>query len=162
MAWRTLGAPPQYWSLRASTTLTAGAHRVLHHVLAVLLERVGAVDEQRLVRQVLEERGERGLELDLHGERIDHLDALHVAEEALHVRVGARLVVWPLLVELPLEAELDRLRVEQRAVVEGHVGTEIEGVDEPVLRDVPRAREAGDELVRAELLPHQPLEDALG
>ena len=26
MAWRTLGAPPQYWSLRARTTLTPGSH----------------------------------------------------------------------------------------------------------------------------------------
>ena len=33
-----------------------GAHRVLHDVLAPLLERLGAVDEERLVRQVLQER----------------------------------------------------------------------------------------------------------
>src|SRR2546428_8120478 len=26
MAWRTLGAPPQYWSLRARATLTPGSH----------------------------------------------------------------------------------------------------------------------------------------
>ena len=97
------------------------AHRVLHDVLAVLLERVRAVDEERLVREVLEEGRERRLEPDLHGERVDHLDARHVAEEALHVRVRAGLVVRALLVQLPVEAELDRLGGERRAVVERHV-----------------------------------------
>src|SRR6266498_5783314 len=69
----------------------AGAHGILHDVLAVFLEGVGAVDEERLMREVLEERREGSLELDLHGERVDHLDALHIAEEALDVRVGTRL-----------------------------------------------------------------------
>ena len=139
-----------------------GAHGILHDVLAVLLERVGAVDEERLMREVLEKRREGRLELDLHGERVDHLDALHVAEEALDVGIGARLVVRPLLVQLPLVAELDRLGIEGRAVVKGHVGAQVEGIDEAVLGDVPAARETGNELVGAELLRHQPFEDALG
>ena len=66
--------------------------RVLDDVLAPLLERLGAVDVERVVREVLQERRQRSLEPDLHGRRVHDLDACHVAEEALHVRVRARLV----------------------------------------------------------------------
>src|SRR4029077_19952266 len=58
----------------------ARADGILHDVLAVLLERLRAVDEERLMREVLQKRRERRLELDLHGQRVDRLDALHIAE----------------------------------------------------------------------------------
>src|SRR4029077_11891655 len=48
------------------------AYGILHHVLAVLRQRVRAVDEERLMREVLKEGRERRLELDLHRERVDH------------------------------------------------------------------------------------------
>ena len=50
-----------------------------------------------------------------------------------------------------------RFQVERRAVLELDPGLELEGIGQPVLGDVPGARETGDELVGAELLRHQPL-----
>ena len=138
------------------------AHGVLDDVLAPLLQRFGTEHEERLVREVLQERCERRLELDLHGARVEHLDAGHVAEEALHVGIGARRVVGALVVQLALEDEFHGVGVEWRAVVERHVRAEPEGVGEAVPRDVPRLREPRHELVAAELLTHQPLEDPLG
>src|SRR5207302_8148193 len=61
-----------------------------------------------------------------------------VAEEALHVGIGARRVVGTLVVQLTLEDELYGLGVEWRAVVERHVRAELERVGEAVPRDVPR------------------------
>src|SRR5262249_60969258 len=61
-----------------------------------------------------------------------------------------------------LEDEIVRFRVERGGVVERHAGAQLERVGEAVLRDVPRLGQARHELVAAELLADESLEDPLG
>ena len=74
------------------------------------------------------------------------LDRLHVAEEVVGERILAELVGGMLGVDLALDRELHRRRVERRAVVEPDALAQLERVLQAVLRDRPGLREPGDDL----------------
>ena len=95
-----------------------GADRVIAELVAGLLRRLGRHHHAGAVGELGKQRRERRFEVQLDGQRIDHVDAGHLrqlgpAERALHGHV-------------PLEAELRRRGVELLAVVEHHVGAQLD------------------------------------
>src|SRR6266516_4289038 len=83
------------------------------------------------MREPEQEGGEGLLERDAHGAVVHHLRALDER------RVEARLE-WPLVPEHAIEAVLDGLGIEGRAVVEADARAKREGPGEAVLRWRPR------------------------
>ena len=97
-------------------------------------------------RQDGQERGARLLQDEADRRVVHDLDRLDVAEEVGGEGILAELVGRMLRVDLPLDGELHRLRVERGAVVEGDALAQLEGVGEPVLRDRPGLGEPGHDL----------------
>jgi hypothetical protein len=127
---------------------------------AELLHRGRAHDGRRAGREDGQEGGARLLEDELDGRGIDDLDRLDVAEEEVRERILAQLVERVLRVDLPLDGELHRLRVERRAVVEGDVLPELERVAQAVLRYRPGLGQPRHHLRALVGEGHQRLDDA--
>ena len=134
-----------------------GSERV---VLAVLLHGRGA-DDGRRARGEDGEEGRAGLfEDELDGRGVDDLHRLHVAEEVVRERVLPQLVGRMLRVDLPLDRELHRLRIERRAVVERDALAQLERVPETVLGHRPRLRQPRHHLGALVREHHKRLDDA--
>ena len=103
-------------------------------------DRGGARGEHR------QERGARLLEHELHGERVDGLHGLHVAEEVVGEGILAELGGRMLGIDLALDRELHGLGVERGAVVKGDALAQLEHVVQAVPGHGPRLGQAGDDL----------------
>ena len=57
---------------------------------------------------------------------VDDLDFVDSSEVEGREREWARVVVWVLRIEHPIEGKLDRVSVERRAVMKAHAFTEVE------------------------------------
>ena len=79
------------------------------------------------------------LHLDLHAVGVEHLHAVHRAEEAPHARLRGR-------VHEAVDAELHRRGVDLGPVVEEDVLAQLEGVEQAVGRHLPRLGGITDEL----------------
>ena len=131
-----------------------GTHRVARKLFTPLLDRSGTHDPSGVQGQVVEERGERLLEHEPHGERI-HDSGLFdraIVERGEWERPGMMVRVCG--VEQPIVHELDRGRVDGGPVVKRHVLPQFERVDEPVRRNVPRCGETGLEVESPRREPH--------
>ena len=117
-----------------------GARRIPAEIGAVLLHRVGRDDQPGRIGEVRQERRVGSVERELDGVLVDRLGVLDGGEEERE-REGSGVVVGVVLVEHPVEVELDRLRVERRAVVEADAVSELEGVLGAVVADRPALRE---------------------
>ncbi len=128
-----------------------GADRVGMHLVPGFPHGLGRHDRQRAGRGQVQERRERGLEVDLERELVEDLRARVGGER------GARAAGLEFRIDDPVEVELDRLGVERRAVVELDVAAQLEGDAAAVLRALPRLGEP-----RRQLSVRAPIEEVLG
>ena len=127
----------------------AGAdRRRVQVVVADLLDLRGAVDDDPVVAERVDERRERRLGRDLEDVLAGDLQRLHHRQRRLADRVLAE----------ALEVDAHRLGVERRAIGEFHVLTRVKRPRPPVLRLLPRLDEPRHHLAVAGQ-PHQRLRD---
>ena len=138
-----------------------GAHRVLEVVGAVALHRRRRDDAAEVHAQGRQEGGAGGGQLHDEGRVVG---GGHVGDDVVHAHVLPVLVVAgggpvPGMVgeELAAEGVQNRLGGEGRAVVEAHVGAQVEGPAQAVVADLPAAGQLGEDLGRPGLVGDQVL-----
>ena len=98
-----------------------------------ILQRLGRGDQARAVRELRQQRREGALEIEPHGQRIDHVDGV----ERRHLRLAAALGQ----VHGAVEVERHGGRIELGAVREFDAGPELEGDGLAVVRGRPGERQ---------------------
>ena len=135
-----------------------GPRRIPAEVGPVLLHCFGRDDQPGRISEVRQERRVGGVERELDGVLVERLRVLDGGEEERE-REGPGVVVGVVLVEHPVEVELDRLSVERRAVVEADATSELEGVLGAVLADRPALRERRLDLQSPVAVAHETVVD---